>query len=73
MEIKSEDYTQRKKASKWLNALFKVNLSLEKVIAKLPDLSDNDRKDAMIELDLLMRRASRLEYKFSNELKNENR
>ena len=66
MKIES-DYTERKKCQKWLDALFKINLSLEKVIDKLPDLSDIDRRDAMVELGLIMRRASRLEYQLRNE------
>ena len=67
MKIESEDYTQRKKCQKWLDSLYKVNLNLEKVIDKLPDLSDTDRREAMVELDVIMRRASRLEYQLRNE------
>ena len=75
MKIESEDYnyTERKKCQRWLNALFKINMKLERVIYNLPNLSDTDREEAMVELDLIMRRASRLEYQFSNELRDENR
>ena len=66
MSLKCEDY---KKCQKWLDALYKVNLKLEKVIDKLPNLSDTDRRQAMVELGIIMRRATRLEYQLSNEIK----
>ena len=66
MSLNCEDY---KKCQKWLDALYKVNLKLEKVIDNLPNLSDADRRQAMVELDTIMRRASRLEYQLSNESK----
>ena len=66
MSLKCEDY---KKCQKWLDSLYKVNLNLEKVLDKLPNLSDTDRRQAVIELDSIMRRASRLEYQLSNESK----
>ena len=64
MSLKCEDYT---KCKKWLDALYKINLNLEKVIDKLPKLSDTDRRQAMVELDMIMRRASRLEYQLRSE------
>ena len=73
MSLNCEDYNNRKKCQNWLDALYKVNLNLEKVIGKLPELSDADRRQAMVELDVIMRRASRLEYQLSNEIRNENR
>ena len=66
MSLNCEDYNNRKKCQKWLDSLYKVNLNLEKVIDKLPDLSDADRRQAMVELDVIMRRASRLEYQLKN-------
>ena len=73
MKIESNNDTERKKCQRWLNALFKINMQLERVVYNLPDLSDTDREEALVELDLIMRRASRLEYQFSNELRNKNR
>ena len=69
MNLKCEDYNEQKKGQKWLDALYKVNLKLEKVIDKLPNLSDTDRRQAMAELGIIIRRAIRLEYQLSNEIK----
>ena len=66
MSFKSEDYNYAK-CKTWLDSLYKVNMQLEKIINNLPQtLSKTDSLEALNSLDIIMRRASRLEYQLKN-------
>ena len=69
MSFKS-DYNYAK-CNAWLHSLYKINIQLEKILRKTPhNLSKTDRLEALLDLDIIMRRASSIE----NQLKNiENR
>ena len=66
MSFKSENYNYAE-CQKWLDSLHKVNRQIEKILNNLPQtLSKTDSLEALIELDIIMRRASRLEYQLKN-------